>query len=169
MKTKEILFTASAEFAGIRLRAITSQNGILNIIFNDLSELKDTNITTLHPDDPFMFNVFKELDGYFQCKRKVFSVPLDIRGTDFQKRVWNELLKIPYGETVSYKHIANKLGDEKNVRAVGGANGANPIPIIIPCHRVINADGSLGGYTGGLGIKEKLLKLEGSLTLELFD
>ncbi|RPI61177.1 MAG: methylated-DNA--[protein]-cysteine S-methyltransferase, partial [Ignavibacteriales bacterium] len=98
-----------------------------------------------------------------------FDVPLDIEGTDFQKRVWNELRNIPYGKTISYKTLSEKLGDVKAIRAVGKANGQNPIAIIIPCHRVIGANGSLVGYAGGLDIKEKLLHLEGALNPELFD
>ncbi|MCK7516339.1 MAG: MGMT family protein [Ignavibacteriales bacterium] len=87
----------------------------------------------------------------------------------FRKRVWNELQKIPYGKTISYKTLSEKLGDVKAIRAVGKANGQNPIAIIIPCHRVIGANGNLVGYAGGLAIKEKLLHLEGALNPELFD
>ncbi|MEO8399806.1 MAG: methylated-DNA--[protein]-cysteine S-methyltransferase [Ignavibacteriaceae bacterium] len=126
-------------------------------------------LTQLYNDDPFMFNVFEELEEYFNLKRKSFTVKLDEKGTEFQKRVWKELRKIPYGETFSYKKISENLGDPNLVRAVGRANGANPIPIITPCHRVINSDGKLGGYSAGLMIKEKLLELEGSLSLELFN
>ena len=101
-------------------------------------------------------------------KRKQFDLPLEIEGTEFQKRVWNELLKIPYGKTISYKELAVRLGDEKVIRAAASANGANPLPIVIPCHRVIGSDGSLIGYGGGLEIKEKLLILEGSRQQDLF-
>jgi methylated-DNA-[protein]-cysteine S-methyltransferase len=93
---------------------------------------------------------------------------LEIIGTDFQKRVWKELLKIPYGETISYKELAIRLGNLKTIRASARANGANPLPIIIPCHRVIGSGGKLIGYGGGLDVKEKLLQLEGSINLELF-
>ena len=127
-----------------------------------------SNLINLHNDDPFMFNVFEELEQYFKCERKVFSVPLDLQGTDFQIRVWHELLKIPFGKITTYLALAKKLGDENLTRAVGTANGANPIPIIVPCHRVINTGGSLGGYSAGLDIKRKLLELEGALSLELF-
>ena len=84
-------------------------------------------------------------------------------------KVWNEIKKIPYGKTRSYKYIAEKLGDAKSIRAVGRANGQNPIPIIIPCHRVIGSNGTLTGYAGGLYVKEKLLEIEGSRSLELFE
>lgn len=102
-----------------------------------------------------------ELEEYFHGRRSRFSVKVDlIRGTEFQKKVWNALRDIPYGETVSYKEIAEKIGNPKAVRAVGGANNKNPISIIIPCHRVIGKDGSLTGYGGGLSKKEYLLNLE---------
>lgn len=102
----------------------------------------------------------KELDEYFQGKRQKFSVALDFKGTDFQKKVWRELQKIPYGKTVSYRQIAEKLG-VRAYRAVGNANGKNPLCIIVPCHRVIASNGGIGGYSGGLSMKKKLLALEG--------
>ncbi len=101
-----------------------------------------------------------QLKEYFSGKRKEFHIPLKIEGTVFQKNVWEALRKIPYGETRSYKEIAIMAGNEKACRAVGMANNKNPIPIIIPCHRVIGADGKLVGYGGGIDIKIKLLKLE---------
>jgi methylated-DNA-[protein]-cysteine S-methyltransferase len=116
-----------------------------------------------------MFNVFNEIIEYFEGKRKKFSVPLDINGTDFEKKIWGELKKIPYGKTVSYKYIAQKAGNIKALRAVGRIIGLNPLPVIIPCHRVINFNGNIGGYGCGIKIKRKLLELEGSLSLELFD
>lgn len=102
----------------------------------------------------------KELLEYFGGRRRSFDVTIDPGGTPFQKSVWKALLTIPYGETQSYKQIAEAVGNPKATRAVGMANNRNPIPIIIPCHRVIGADGSLVGYSAGLGIKEALLKLE---------
>ena len=102
----------------------------------------------------------KEFEEYFKGKRRTFDVPIDPDGTPFQKSVWKALLAIPYGETRSYKDIAEAIGNPKAARAVGMANNRNPIPIIIPCHRVIGADGSLVGYGGGLGIKKFLLTLE---------
>ena len=104
----------------------------------------------------------KQLDEYFAGTREQFTVPLDIRGTDFQKRCWQELLKIPYGQTRSYRQIAEAVGNRNAVRAVGLANGQNPIAIIVPCHRVIASDGTLCGYGGGLDLKEELLRLEGA-------
>lgn len=105
----------------------------------------------------------RELDGYFAGQLRTFSVPLAPRGTDFQKRVWTALTKIPFGETRSYGQQAAMIGQPAAVRAVGAANGKNPIAIIVPCHRVIGANGTLTGYAGGLHNKELLLKLEGIL------
>ena len=101
-----------------------------------------------------------ELEEYVQGKRKAFTVPCVPKGTDFQKRVWEALIQIPYGETRTYKEIAAAAGNPKASRAVGMANNRNPIPIIIPCHRVIGTNGILTGYAGGLKVKEYLLKLE---------
>jgi len=106
----------------------------------------------------------RQLEEYFAGRRRVFDLALDLRGTDFQKRCWHELLKIPYGETRSYADIARAIGKPAAVRAVGLANGQNPIAIIVPCHRVIGSDGSLTGYGGGLETKRKLLELEGALS-----
>lgn len=163
----EHLHYSSARIFGINFMVYTTRKGIYSIMMNTPSEpLKGS--LHLHQDDPWMFDVFNQLQEYFFSKRKTFNVPLDLHGTPFQKAVWQELLKIPYGKTASYKDIAIALGSIKKTRAVGQANGANRIPIIIPCHRVINNCGTIGGYSGGLGIKEKLLELEGSLSLELF-
>jgi methylated-DNA-[protein]-cysteine S-methyltransferase len=104
----------------------------------------------------------KQLAEYFEGTRKTFDIPLNPDGTDFQKRVWSELLKIEYGITISYQELADRLGDPKVVRAVGGANGKNPIGIIVPCHRVIGAGGKLVGYGGGIERKKWLLKHEQS-------
>jgi methylated-DNA-[protein]-cysteine S-methyltransferase len=104
--------------------------------------------------------ITEQLDAYFAGELEAFDVPMALHGTDFQKRVWDELTRIPFGETISYSELARRLGDLKLVRAVGTANGRNPISIIIPCHRVIGADGSLVGYGGGLERKEWLLEHE---------
>jgi len=102
-----------------------------------------------------------ELDAYFSGQLREFKCDLDLKGTSFQKRVWEALREIPYGQTRSYGEIAKTIGNPKAVRAVGRANGTNPVPIIVPCHRVIQADGSLGGFGGGLDLKKSLLELEG--------
>ncbi len=103
----------------------------------------------------------RQLEEYFAGKRTTFALNLAPRGTVFQRNVWNALLKIPFGAAVSYSDIARDIGNPNAVRAVGLANGRNPIPIVIPCHRVIGKDGSLTGYGGGLPIKQKLLAIEG--------
>jgi methylated-DNA-[protein]-cysteine S-methyltransferase len=104
--------------------------------------------------------VIRQLQAYFRGELKEFDVPLAMEGTDFQLRVWSELRVIPYGETISYLQLAERIGNPKAVRAVGFANGSNPIPIIVPCHRVIGSDGSLTGFGGGLPTKKLLLELE---------
>lgn len=111
--------------------------------------------------NPFLAQAAEELGEYFAGTRTVFDVPLDPAGTDFQKRVWAELAGIPFGQSRSYGELALELGDVKLTRAVGTANGRNPVSIIVPCHRVIGADGSLTGYAGGLERKLFLLRLEG--------
>ena len=109
-----------------------------------------------------------ELEEYFEGKREKFEVKIKyIKGTDFQKQVWNELKNIPYGEAVSYKYIAEKINNPKAVRAVGGANNKNPITIIVPCHRVIGANGKLVGYAEGIDKKEFLLNLENTVNKRL--
>jgi len=111
--------------------------------------------------------VRRQLDQYFRGERRDFDLPLALRGTPFQLRVWAELQRIPYGTTISYGELARRLGDPNLTRAVGAANGANPVSIIVPCHRVIGADGSLIGYGGGLENKRALLALEqGSRPIE---
>ena len=110
---------------------------------------------------PVLTQTKRELDAYFLGKLRTFTMPLAPHGTDFQKRAWIALTKIPYGETRSYGQQAHSIGSPAAVRAIGAANGKNPIGIIVPCHRVIGANGSLTGYAGGLHNKEFLLKLEG--------
>ena len=111
-------------------------------------------------DNSAFVEVVHQLQSYFAGERRDFDLSLLLEGTDFQKTVWTALREIPYGETISYKELAEMIGKPKAVRAVGAANGANPIPIIIPCHRVIGNDGSLTGFGGGLPLKKRLLQLE---------
>jgi methylated-DNA-[protein]-cysteine S-methyltransferase len=111
-------------------------------------------------DDPVLAAARAQLDEYFAGERLDFNVKLDLRGSDFQRKVWDALLTIPYGETRSYGEIAKQIGRPDRARAVGAANGQNPLSIIVPCHRVIGADGSLTGYGGGLHRKRLLLDLE---------
>lgn len=163
---EEELFFASNYIDGIKFDVIISKNGIREILINKNS--RQNGMTQITPEDSKVLNIFSQLREYFNRKRKEFQLPLEILGTEFQKNVWVELTKIPYGETISYGELANRMGDKNLMRAVAAANGANPIPIIIPCHRVIGADGSLTGYGGGLDVKQKLLELEGSWSLSLF-
>ena len=104
-----------------------------------------------------------QLDEYFSGSRKDFDLPLAPQGTPFQKQVWHMLATIPYGQTISYAQLAQRVGKPTAMRAVGAANGRNPLPIVLPCHRVIGADGSLTGFGGGLPTKQFLLQLEGAL------
>lgn len=112
-------------------------------------------------DNAILLETERQLKEYFAGKRTIFGIPLEFQGTDFQKQVWAALLTIPFGETRSYRDIAEQIGNVKAVRAVGAANGRNPISIIAPCHRVIGASGDLTGFAGGLKAKEMLLLLEG--------
>lgn len=111
-------------------------------------------------ETPLLRSAFEQLSAYFNGSRRLFDLPLNAAGTAFQKSVWQALLNIPYGETRSYSDIARAVGNVRACRAVGMANNKNPIAVIIPCHRVIGADGRLAGYSGGLDIKRLLLELE---------
>jgi len=113
--------------------------------------------------DPLLTAALTQLAEYFAHKRQIFDLPLHFHGTPFQCQVWHQLLTVPYGATTSYQTIANALGNPKAVRAVGAANGQNPLSIIAPCHRIIGSDGNLTGYGGGLWRKEWLLRHEGYL------
>ena len=113
-----------------------------------------------NPQHPILLKTVQQLNEYFQGKRQKFDLPLDFEGTEFQQKVWQALLTIPFGETRSYKQIAEQVGNVKAVRAVGAANGKNPILIIAPCHRVVGANGKLVGFAGGLENKDILLKIE---------
>ncbi|MFK4784657.1 methylated-DNA--[protein]-cysteine S-methyltransferase [Fusobacterium sp. MFO224] len=108
----------------------------------------------------FSKKISSQLDEYFSGKRECFDLTLNFKGTQFQKKVWKALLNIPYGKTKTYKEIAIEVGSPRAYRAVGSANNKNPIPIIIPCHRVIGSNGKLVGFAGGINLKEKLLNLE---------
>ena len=110
-------------------------------------------------------DVIDQLNRYFNGRLAKFTCSLDVIGTPFQTRVWKELTKIPYGTTISYKQLAKRIGTSRGFQAVGRANAANPLPIILPCHRVLGTDGSLVGYASGIKTKEFLLKLEGALMI----
>ena len=120
----------------------------------------------MEKDDSVLKETRKQLDEYFNMKRKKFDIPLLMVGSEFQKSVWRALLTIPYGKTASYLELSKTVGNEKAVRAVANANGANAIGIIVPCHRIIGINGKLTGYAGGLPLKKKLLELENNLFSE---
>jgi len=127
-----------------------------------LSALEKDESITLIQDNKKFSNLRNNLKAYFSGKKVQFRESFDLKGgTDFQKKVWGAMQKIPFGQTRSYGWLAKQVGDKNKARAVGGACGSNPFPILIPCHRVIKEDGGLGGYGGGLSLKRKLLKIEG--------
>jgi methylated-DNA-[protein]-cysteine S-methyltransferase len=130
------------------------ENGLVSISVLDGEE----NVSDLIPEE--LEDAVYQLQEYFEGTRTQFSLQLDPQGTDFQKRVWEELQSIPYGKTMSYLELSKKLGDVKAIRAVAAANGQNPLWIVVPCHRVIGSDGSLTGYAGGLHRKKWLLEHE---------
>lgn len=143
------------------LKLVASESGLTAILWeNDKATRVRLEQSTLDETNSILMAAETQLLEYFAGSRQNFSLPLDFVGTEFQKSVWQALLTIPYGETRSYGQIARQLGNEKAVRAVGAANGKNPISIIAPCHRVIGASGELTGFAGGLAAKELLLNLE---------
>jgi methylated-DNA-[protein]-cysteine S-methyltransferase len=148
---------------GLSVRLVTSDCGLRAIDF-DLSRPVEGSRYGIHP---IATEALRQLRAYFGGQLRRFDLPLEMVGTDFQLSVWRELERIPYGETRSYLEIAEAIGAPRAVRAVGAANGANPIPIVVPCHRVIGASGKLVGYGGGLPLKKRLLQLEGALALPL--
>jgi methylated-DNA-[protein]-cysteine S-methyltransferase len=145
-----------------KLKLVGSDRGLAAILWEkDDPKRVRLNITAEDKAHPVLLETEQQLNAYFAGKRKQFSVKLDFAGTVFQKKVWRALLAIPFGETRSYGQIAKQLGNPKAMRAVGAANGKNPISIITPCHRVIGASGKLTGFAGGLETKARLLALEG--------
>ena len=143
-----------------RLRLIASETALVGIWFEQGRDAARGRGKLLERWLPVLERTQAQLEEYFAAQRREFDLPLEPHGTEFQRRVWQRLLHIPYGETTTYGTLATDLGDVKASRAVGLANGNNPIPIVIPCHRVIGADGSLTGFGGGLTIKQQLLDLE---------
>ena len=144
-----------------KLRIADNGKAVTQIVLDSLNYpiAKDC----IEQESPLIKTAMQELNEYFDGKRKDFDLPIDPQGTEFQKKDWAELRKIPYGETRTYKQIAEAIGCPKGFRAVGLANHKNPIIIVIPCHRVIGANGALVGYAGGLHLKERLLEIEGIL------
>jgi methylated-DNA-[protein]-cysteine S-methyltransferase len=145
-----------------RLRLVGSDRGLAAILWaNDDPRRVPLNIVGENETHPVLVEAARQLAEYFAGDRKAFDLKLDLGGTDFQQKVWRALLTIPFGETRSYAQIAEQIGHPDAVRAVGAANGRNPISIIAPCHRVIGSNGKLTGFAGGLGAKARLLSLEG--------
>lgn len=137
-----------------------SAKGLVRLEFESRVMQLDSDDINLHESKSALAPYLRELDEYFAGKRRDFTIPLDLRGTDFQLACWRALLNIPYGETCSYADIARAIGHPRAFRAVGMSNNRNPVAIIVPCHRVIASGGSLCGYGGGLDIKRNLLDLE---------
>ncbi len=145
------------------LKLVASDQGLVAILWqNDKPSRVRLNELVEDKTHAILLDTERELGEYFAGKRKKFSIPLDMRGTSFQKNVWHALLAIPFGETRSYGQLAKQLGNPQAMRAVGAANGRNPISIIVPCHRVIGSSGKLTGFAGGLETKAQLLSLEES-------
>ena len=149
------------------LYLVTSPLGLRGAHWRPLDLPLLTKLDGTSLEEKYMAQAVRELSEFFDGQRKTFEITLDIEGTEFQKRVWEELCKIPYGKTLSYKDVAERVGTQ-GIRAVGTANGRNPISIIVPCHRVIATGGGLGGYAGGLPVKRFLLNLEQDQQGELF-
>lgn len=161
------IYYTEETIAGIHIIAVSDGDALKKILLNcALPSDLQANISI--QSDSVLIETSKQLKEYFFEGRKVFSLPLNPDGSAFQKSVWAELLNIPYGRTISYKQLAEKMGNKNLIRAVGRANALNPIPIIIPCHRVIGSNGSLVGYSGGIEIKRYLLELEGALQKDFF-
>jgi len=146
------------------LRLTASDSALTGVWFPGQGELPAAPANDGHgPANAVLARACEQLAEYFAGGRTTFAVPLEPAGTPFQRRVWEALRAIPYGTTLSYSELARRLGDVRATRAVGAANGRNPIPIIVPCHRVVGADGSLTGFGGGLDRKRWLLEHEGAL------
>jgi methylated-DNA-[protein]-cysteine S-methyltransferase len=145
------------------LTLIASGDGLAAILWeNDRPGRVRLDFVAEDPKHPVIMATERQLAEYFAGRRKAFDLTLDFAGTEFQKKVWRALLTIPFGETRTYAQIAKQVGDPKAVRAVGAANGRNPISIVAPCHRVIGSNGKLTGFAGGLDVKAQLLRLEGA-------
>lgn len=151
-----------------QLKLVASKDGLAAILWeNDRPGRVRLNIVAEEENHPILLEAERQLRDYFAGQRKVFDLKLDFAGTQFQKKAWAALLTIPFGETRSYAAIARQIGSPRAVRAVGAANGKNPISIIAPCHRVLGSGGELTGFAGGLEAKAYLLSLEGAQTGQL--
>ncbi len=161
MKTEILVISIPGE-DDLGFKIVASDRGL--VALDCLESIPETNVIRdgESSSHPFAQQTIRELREYFAGKRTVFEVPIDLRqGTAFQREVWDELRRIPYGQTISYGEQAKKMGRPTAMRAVGGANGKNPIPIIIPCHRVLSSTGKLHGFSAGIDLKRRLLAVEG--------
>lgn len=162
MKTTVTQATKTISSPVGRLTLVAGEKGLAAVLWeNDAPDRVRLGTLAEEPEHPVLVEAERQLGEYFAGKRTGFTVPLEFRGTDFQKEVWAALLEIPYGETRTYGQIAERIGRPDSQRAVGAANGRNPISILAPCHRVIGTNGKLTGFAGGLETKAKLLALEG--------
>ena len=145
-----------------RLRLVATDQGLSHLLFDQqVGEDLESDGDEVEADDhPVLAAATAQLAEYFAGRRQEFDIPLDLTGTEFQRAAWSALANVPFGETRSYRQQAEAIGRPKAVRAIGAANGKNPVPIVLPCHRIVGSDGSLTGYGGGLPIKEYLLKHE---------
>ena len=149
---------------GFSVRLLASDSGLRAIDFDRSRPL----VGARNDGHPVLSEAVRQLHAYAAGLLREFTLPLDMQGTEFQLRVWRALLDIPYGETWSYRDVAARIGVPQAVRAVGAANGANPLPIVVPCHRVIGSNGKLVGYGGGLALKRRLLALESGAVHQLW-
>lgn len=167
MVKKKIFYVAHVSHPTMNLYIAASDKGLVYVGTEHSSfEKLEQYCRKLYPDckiihdEKFIQPYASQFIEYLNGKRKQFTLPFDLHGTPFQRKVWEALCSIPYGKTAAYSDVAMRIGKPEAVRAVGGAIGANPLPIIIPCHRVIGKNGKLTGYSGGLDVKEKVLSLE---------
>lgn len=146
------------------LKLVANANALIAVLWEkERPDRVKLGATHLDPRHPILIETERQLTEYFSGRKTNFDLPLEPRGSEFQKKVWSALREIPFGETRSYLDLAKALGSAKAVRAVGAANGKNPLAIVVPCHRVIGANGALTGFAGGLEAKAKLLALEAKL------
>jgi len=164
----ERLYGSTLNWEGWTFRILSSKRGVrlIDLSARPFPELAKRLGVRILPDDIPNEDAIEQLHQYLRGDRRVFDLPLDLRGTPFQRAVWDVTRAVPYGETLTYGGVASRVGNPRAARAVGQALGANPVPIVIPCHRIIGASGGLRGFGGGLPLKERLLALEqGALSL----
>jgi methylated-DNA-[protein]-cysteine S-methyltransferase len=160
----ESFFTSNYSSPIGNLPLVAHENALIAVLWeNDSPNRVNLPAQLIEQETRILTETKKQLDAYFEGKRKIFDLPIQTEGTDFQVKIWKALTEIPFGQTRTYGQLAKEINQTSASRAVGAANGRNPISIIIPCHRVIGTNGKLTGFAGGLEAKQYLLKLEGSL------